>query len=416
MAGGPGPPGAQDRPAPAGAIHTPLSTPAMGLAAAALHAVTLPLRALLAITPASVLDHVTARAVALLELDLIPDWLTRAGIRILLQQRLDMHTVSYESQTLEKQKFVEKLKRMPVAINTDEANEQHYELPTEFFSLCLGPNMKYSSCVFQVGTETLEEAENKMLTLYCHRARLGPEQQILEMGCGWGSLSLFVAAKYPTAKVKAVSNSRTQREYIMNRARERNITNLEVVTANMVEFDEPENVQYDRVLSVEMLEHMKNYEVLFGRINRWLKPDGLFFCHVFAHKHFAYHFEDSGKPQDWMARHFFLGGTMPSADLFMHFQKDLKVENRWWINGKHYSKTLEMWLRNQDENKKACWPYLVNTYGDASAPNSTASRRNVLRWWVRWRVFYIACSELFRYNDGEEWGVLFYLFRKGTPP
>mmetsp|Transcript_10103 Transcript_10103/g.25667 ORF Transcript_10103/g.25667 Transcript_10103/m.25667 type:complete len:404 (-) Transcript_10103:48-1259(-) len=364
--------------------------------------------------PPSVIDYLTYVLISVLEANLMPDFITRMGIRLLLRERLDLHRhKSHSDQIKEKSAFVAELRSMPVAINTDEANEQHYELPTDFFKLCLGPNMKYSSCIYPKGNETLEEAERAMLTLYCERAKLGPGQRILELGCGWGSLCLFIAERYPTSRVKAVSNSRTQREHIMALAFARGIKNLQVVTANMVEFDEESTSdRYDRIVSVEMLEHMKNYDVVFRRVSRWLAPNGLFFCHVFAHKHYAYHFEDSGKPQDWMARHFFLGGTMPSADLFLHFQRDLDVVKRWWINGCHYSKTLEAWLRNQDRRKRECWPYLVDTYGDPKNPNSRASRRNIVRWWVRWRVFYIACSELFRYNKGEEWGVLFYLFRK----
>mmetsp|Transcript_33271 Transcript_33271/g.94252 ORF Transcript_33271/g.94252 Transcript_33271/m.94252 type:complete len:321 (+) Transcript_33271:83-1045(+) len=290
---------------------------------------------------------------ALIERDIVPDFIIRRGIRYLLSTRLTQESKDGEQAQKYIMDFVKELKSMPVAIETDAANEQHYEVPTEYFLLCLGKHLKYSSCLYPEGNETLGEAEEAMLSLYCERAQLQDGQDVLELGCGWGSLCLYVAAKYPKSRVTAVSNSKTQRDFINHRAEERGIKNLTILTDNMVTFHAP--ATYDRVISVEMFEHMKNYQVLMGRISGWLRPGGMLFVHIFVHRRFPYHFEVQ-REDDWMAKYFFSGGTMPSLDLLLYFQDNLAIQDQWYINGQHYSKTLEAWLLKQDQNRKTIMP------------------------------------------------------------
>ena len=248
-----------------------------------------------------------------------------------------------------------------------------------------------------------------MLTLYCERAQLAEGQRVLELGCGWGSLSLFMAARYPKSSFVSVSNSRTQKEFIDARAAERGIKNLTIVTANMgvegpEEFSPPQAGSYDRIVSVEMFEHMKNYSKLMRRCARWLRPGGALFIHIFVHREWPYHFEVRGE-DDFLARYFFTGGTMPSENLLLYFQEGgLGIEQQWRVNGVHYGLTSEDWLKNLDKNTRAALPILEKTYGKAQR----------IRWLVRWRLFFLACAELFAYNGGEEWFVAHYLFRKAS--
>ena len=339
---------------------------------------------------------------SLLERDLLPDWLIRAGIRRLLAQRLrDEDKGDVEAQQQHLMQFVEELRQSPVAIATREANEQHYELPCEFFELVLGRHLKYSSCHYGPGIGSLDEAEADMLALTSERARLRDGDEILELGCGWGSLTLWMAARFPNSRITAVSNSRTQKKFIDARAAERGLANVEVITrdANVLEF--PPERRFDRVVSVEMFEHMRNYEMLLGRIAGWMRPGGTLFVHIFTHVRFAYPFEVRDE-SDWMARYFFTGGIMPSDHLLLYFQRDLALREHWRVSGTHYQQTSEAWLSNMDRHRARVMPVMAATYGAQQAR----------RWWVYWRVFFMSCAELFGYRGGEEWLVSHYLFER----
>jgi cyclopropane-fatty-acyl-phospholipid synthase len=332
---------------------------------------------------------------ALLEKNLLPDRLIRFGIRRLLAQRLREEAPRYSRPA-----YAADLRTRPIAEDTRAANEQHYEVPTAFYQRCLGRRLKYSSCYYPAGDETLDQAEEAMLALYAERARLDDGQAILELGCGWGSCSLYLAEKFPRAKITGVSNSRTQKEFIDAEARRRGLSNLRIITCDMNVFDIAAG-QFDRVVSIEMFEHMKNYERLLAGVARWLKPGGLLFVHIFTHRSLAYHFVSRG-PGDWMSRHFFTGGQMPAHDLLACFQDSLQLVADWKINGNHYRRTAEHWLANMDAHKEEILPLFATTYGPDQAR----------KWWAYWRVFYLSCAELWGYRGGEEWLVSHYLFRK----
>jgi cyclopropane-fatty-acyl-phospholipid synthase len=336
-----------------------------------------------------------------LERDLLPDWLIRWGIRRLLAARLRQEREGgVEAQAARLMSFVEQLRNSPIAIRPDAANEQHYEVPAEFYRQVLGPSMKYS-CALWSGASGLEEAENAMLDLTCRRARLEDGQDVVELGCGWGSLSLFMAGRYPNSRILAVSNSRSQKEFIGGEAARRGLTNLEVVTADMNDFDTAR--RFDRIVSVEMFEHMRNYGELLRRISSWSRPDALLFVHVFAHSRFAYPFEVRDA-SDWMAQYFFTGGLMPSDDLLLHFQNHFRIRERWRVSGVHYQKTAEAWLERLDRRRDQVLSLFARVHGE----------REALRWLVRWRVFFMACAELFGYAQGKEWTVSHYLFENAA--
>jgi cyclopropane-fatty-acyl-phospholipid synthase len=339
------------------------------------------------------------RALGWVELGLVPDRVVRAGIRRLLAQRLqEIDADDIESAGAHAEEFVEMMDGSPIAPLPEKANEQHYELPAEFFVEVLGPHRKYSSCYWGPGEQTLERAESESLRITCERAGIADGMQILELGCGWGSLTLWMAREYPAARITAVSNSSGQRAYIEEAAAREGLDNLRVITADMNDFDIDQ--QFDRVVSLEMFEHMRNYRRLFARVHGWLQPGGRFFMHIFCHRLIPYEFVERDA-SDWMSRHFFSGGIMPSDALPLRFQDDLRLRQQWRWNGRHYEKTLNAWLAKMDARKPQLMPILESVYGDQAAV-----------WWMRWRVFFMACAELFGYHDGREWWVSHYLFER----
>ena len=327
---------------------------------------------------------------------LVPEPILRAGIRAVCALRLREERRSIEGEQARHQALVEELRRSEIAIATEAANAQHYEVPPAFFEAVLGPHLKYSSAYWPDGVDDLGAAEAAMLALSAERADLADGQDILDLGCGWGSLSLWAAARYPGSRIVAVSHSAPQRAYIEARAAERGLANLTVRTADVRTLELAPH-SFDRVVSIEMFEHMRNYELLLQRIAGWLRPDGALFVHVFAHRRHAYPFEDAGRA-DWMAREFFTGGIMPSTQLLHHFQRDLRLAGEWHVSGVHYQRTAEAWYRNLMQNRAAIEPILAAVYPDAP------------RRFQRWRVFFLACAELFGYRNGREWLVAHYRF------
>jgi len=340
---------------------------------------------------------------SLLQRNLLPDGLIRQGIRRLLRQRLrDEDHGSQEARQTHFLTLVEELKKNPIAVQPAAANEQHYEVPTEFYQYALGRHMKYSSGYWpdSLHIETdIDASEEAMLVLTCERAEIKDGQDILELGCGWGSLSLFMAQKFPGSRIKAVSNSRTQKAYIDEQCQRRGVKNLDIITADMNVFEIPQ--RFDRVVSVEMFEHMRNYEKLMGKVASWLKPDGKLFVHMFVHKEFAYPFEVKDS-SDWMSKYFFTGGIMPSDHLLLYFQNDLTIQKHWRVDGTHYQKTSEAWLSRMDAHRAEILPIFEKTYGPSEA----------LKWWVYWRIFFMSCAELWGFRGGSEWFVSHYLFQR----
>jgi cyclopropane-fatty-acyl-phospholipid synthase len=339
---------------------------------------------------------------ALLDRGLVPEPIVRLAIRRLLAGRLaSERRTQPPSPEARLARLRRELSEAPIALVPEAANEQHYELPPAFFRAVLGPRLKYSSAYWPAGVATLAQAEEAMLALTAERARIEDGQRILDLGCGWGSLALWLAERFPNARVVAVSNSRPQGNLIRSEAARRGLSNVvhQVADINHLALDG----KFDRVVSVEMFEHLRNYERLFGHLNDWLAPGGELFVHVFCHREYAYPFEDRG-PADWMARHFFTGGLMPSADLLPSFRGPLELAARWRVEGTHYARTAEAWLANLEARRDEVLQIFVSAYG----------WRNATRWYERWHVFFLACVELFAYRGGEEWMVAHYRFAK--PP
>jgi len=322
----------------------------------------------------------------------IPDPLVRIGIRRMLAERLrELEGAGPEAARTAKAAFVEQCRKSPIALVPDLANAQHYEVAPAFFELVLGPRLKYS-CALWDDAASLAEAEDRMLEVSAERAGIEDGMSILDLGCGWGSFALFAAARFPHSRVVAVSNSAPQRRFIHERARRRGLYQLTVTTADVNRFEA--QGRFDRVVSVEMFEHVRNHERLLARIARWLAPEGRLFVHHFCNREHAYPYENRG-PSDWMAREFFSGGMMPSEDWLLHFPADLAVVHRWRVAGTQYARTCEAWLARLDARRAEVRTLFAETYG----------REQAARWIGRWRLFFLACAELFAFRDGTEWSV-----------
>ncbi len=330
----------------------------------------------------------------LAERGLVPDFIIRSGIRGLLRGRLK------KASRIDTD-LVQAMRRSPLALATELANVQHYEVPAEFFKLVLGPRLKYSCCLYEEDVSDLARTEEAMLRLTCERAGIENGMEVLDLGCGWGSVSLWIAENYRNCKIMAVSNSATQREYIDAEARGRELSGIEVMTADMNDFDTER--RFDRIVSVEMFEHMRNYELLLERISSWLQPEGKLFVHIFCHREVAYFFELDGE-DDWMARHFFTGGLMPSFELLGRFPEHMRVTDSWKVNGINYAKTLRAWLDLFDARSEEILELFKKVYGRSQAK----------RWMRKWRMFFMACEELFAYRGGEEWMVGHYLLERSN--
>jgi len=336
----------------------------------------------------------------LAESGIMPDFFIRSGIRRMQKERiLWSQSKSISEVEAHHQGWIEKMKKSSIAYVPEKANEQHYEVPPLFFENVLGKHLKYSSGYWPAGVSTLDDSEYEMLKISSERAELVDGQSILELGCGWGSLTLFMAEKYQKSSITAVSNSRDQRKFIEQQCKDRGLDNVHVITADMNDFSIDSS--FDRVVSIEMFEHMRNYELLLNKISGWLKPGGKLFIHIFTHKTLVYPFTEEGEG-DWMGRNFFSGGIMPSHQLLLYFQNDLKIESTWRFSGTHYERTSLAWLNKMDSQKNEITEIFYKAYGKDQTPV----------WFQRWRIFFMACEVLFGYDNGREWGVSHYRFVK----
>ena len=336
----------------------------------------------------------------------IPDFLLRFGVRRLLKKRIrDQKISEVEKRQQNKIDFINDLKQQPIAIKTAEANEQHYELPPDFFEEILGDRLKYSCGYWkefmspQDCAKQLNRTEEAMLELTCSRADLEEGQKILDLGCGWGSLSIYMAEKYPCSQITALSNSAAQIDYITSLAQDKELDNLKAVTADINTYRSDNN--FDRIVSIEMFEHMRNYQDLMNKLRRFLTAEGKLFVHIFSHHTYPFTYVNKSS-SDWMTRYFFAGGTMPSQDLLHYFLNGFSLENQWAVSGKHYQQTLEAWLYKMDRRQKKIWPIFLEVYGEEEAS----------KWWNYWRLFFLSCAEFFGFNGGNEWFITQYLFQK----
>ena len=342
------------------------------------------------------------KLIDLAEKGIMPDFLIRSGIRRMQKERLLWEKSRSVSEVeAHHQNWVNEMKGSSIAYVPEKANEQHYEVPPDFFVNALGKHLKYSSGYWPEGVTNLDDSEFAMLKLSAERAEITNGDSILELGCGWGSLTLYMAENYPKSQITAVSNSKDQRLFIEKKCQERGFENVKVITADMNVFTIDE--KFDRIVSVEMFEHMRNYEQLLDKVSSWLQPGGKLFIHIFPHKTLVYPFTEDGEG-DWMGRNFFSGGIMPSHQLLLYFQKKLNIEMSWRFNGSHYEKTSLAWLNKMDSNKNEIMEIFSNTYG---AGNASV-------WFQRWRIFFMACEVLFGYDNGREWGVSHYRFVKSV--
>ena len=340
-----------------------------------------------------------------LERGLLPDTIVRAGIRRLLRKRLRSemaHDPEISARRLSE--WIRQCDTSVIAVATDAANQQHYEVPAAFFQAVLGKYRKYSCGLWNAKAMTLDDAEAAMLAKTCERAGIEDGMRVLDLGCGWGSMSLWVAEHYPNCHVVGVSNSASQRESILANAKDRGLTNVEIVTADVNELELPEAKEqpFDRIVSIEMMEHTRNWRQLLERAAGWLHPDGRMFVHVFTHRSVGYEFVTRGD-DDWMARHFFTGGQMPADSQLLHFQDHLQVESHWRVSGRHYQRTAEAWLRNLDKHRDEATASLRRVYGEGAAKMTNL-----------WRVFFMSCAELWGFDNGREWLVSHYLMRPRT--
>jgi len=374
--------------------------------------------------------------------NVLPDRLLRHGVRWALWDRLREYSgLGIQEQGEYKQRFIDQLKRSPIALLPEKANEQHYEVPPGFYQLCLGRRLKYSCAYYPTKDTTLDEAEEHMLNMYGQRAEIQNGMSILDLGCGWGSFCLWACERFPDSPVTAVSNSNNQREFIEGEAKRRGFKNLTVITCDANDLTaeklglgragggdkkatgsaqgtpnkkskkeadgkaEAREVGFDRIVSIEMMEHMKNYERLIHNLSTFLKLSGKMFVHIFTCRDYPYHFVD--QEDNWMTRYFFSGGTMPSDDLLLNFQKHLQVVKHWRVSGKHYAWTSRDWLARMDKNATAIKQLFNQAYGSPAEAH---------KWWVMWRMFYLSVEETFAYNQGRDWLVSHYLFQHHSNP